>query len=48
LRCFGGEEGEHVMEEKRELVQLYEAFSMEEIEERLDLCICLCGCMCEE
>jgi hypothetical protein len=34
-------------EEKKELIELFEAFSMEEIEERLDLCICLCSCMCE-
>jgi hypothetical protein len=34
-------------EEKKELIELYEAFSMEEIEERLDLFgICLCSCMC--
>jgi hypothetical protein len=31
---------------KEDLVELYEAFSMEELEERLDLCICLCSCMC--
>ena len=30
---------------KEDLVELYEAFSVEELEERLDLCLCfLCKC----
>lgn len=32
---------------KEDLVELYEAFSVEELEERLDLCVCFCcGCGC--
>lgn len=33
-----------MISKKEELVELYEAFSIDEIEERLDLCGCFCCC----